>query len=187
MTKINILVRSGQYCRVFSSQTFSIRNLITQLRRYNPNADVLCIWYGEGTLYFASNDEWKKLPLHSWRVPDAIYIPTDNDKVSLLENYDYRTAVNLSYARCMNIGKYPKLHPFKGVKIGGHLPSELSKYEDAHYPLFVADNENPYANKEDILLHLDGYRIEKKVNGYDIAGYLIENNRYSSIEDGDRA
>ena len=185
MEAINILVRSGQYCRQFTTKTFSIRNLVTQIRRYNPAVEILCLWYGDLKPYFLSNEEWKKFP-SQWRVPNAIYIPTDNNKEHLLENYDYRTAVNLAYARCLNVGTYPKLHPFKNVKRDGNLPAELSKYENVHYPLFITDEQNPYTTKEDILLHLDGYRIERKVNGYDIEGYLIENKRYNSQED-DRA
>lgn len=184
MEAINILVKSGNHCRQFTTKTFSIRNLITQLRRYNPSADVLCMWYGDSKPFFLSNEEWKKFPIQ-WRVPNSIYIPSDNDKVSLLENYDYRTAVNLAYARCLNVGTYPKLHPFKNVTLEGELPQELAQYEDAHYPLFITDEQNPYDAKEDILLHFDGYRVEKKVNGYDIEGYLIENKRYNSMEDGE--
>lgn len=183
MEAINILVRSGQYCRQFTTKTFSIRNLVTQIRRYNPAVEILCLWYGDLKPYFLSNEEWKKFP-SQWRVPNAIYIPTDNNKEHLLENYDYRTAVNLAYARCLNVGTYPKLHPFKNVKRDGNLPSELAQYENVHYPLFITDEQNPYTTKEDILLYLDGYRVERKVNGYDIEGYLIENKRYKSQEDG---
>lgn len=185
MEKVNILVSTEKYCRQFSSQTFSIRNLITQIRRYNPTAQVLGLWFGDFQPHFASNEEWKKLP-SSWRIPDSISIPNNDKKEDLLENHTYREAVNLAYARCLNNGQYPKLHPFKNVHRSGNLPAELAQYENAHYPLFITDDQNPYETKEDILLHFDGYRIERKVNGYDIEGYLIDNKRYNSQED-DRA
>lgn len=182
MKPISILVRSGDYCRKFTTKTFSIRNLITQLRRYNAHAQVVLIWYGDKEPFMTdgvfSNEEWKRIP-ENIQFDDRMSKSIPATKEGLLKAYDYRTAVNMSYVMDCNSGQYPKLHPFKGIKLDGELPEELQQYEDAHYPLFMADNDNPYVNKEDILLHMDGYRVDRKVNGYDIQGYLIENNRYN--------
>lgn len=187
MQQFNILVRSGDFCRKFTTKTFSVRNLITQLIRYNPFAQVVCVWYGTNEPLIIkgvfSNDEWIKIPEDMYFVNHLPSIP--EDKEGLLNQYDYRTAVNMSYVIDGNRGEYPKLHPFKGVRLSGQLPEELKQYEDAHYPLFVSDKDNPYVNKEDILLHLDGYRVEKMVNGYDVEGYIIENNRYSTNQNAE--
>lgn len=188
MQPINILVRSGQYCRQFTTKTFSIRNIITQIRRYNNNAQVVAIWYGDKEPFMTeglfSNEEWREIP-SSIHFDDNMSKSIPTTKEGLLKEYDYRTAVNMSYVIDCNNGTYPRLHPFKGVNRKGQLPKELAAYKNSHYPLFIADADNPYTNKEDVLLHLDGYRIERKVNGYDIQGYLIENNRYDTNEDAE--
>lgn len=179
MENVNILVKSGVYGRQFTAKTFSIRNLITQIRRYNPDCSVLTMWYGDFKPDYISNERWRVLPEH-FRIPNEINVTKMKEKEKYLENYDFRTATNLWYAKCCNCGDYPTIHPFKNVKRKGVLPSELQQYSESHYPLFVADDVNPYTVKDDILLHLDGYRIQKQIQGYDIAGYLIENNRYST-------
>lgn len=179
MQQINILVQSGEYCRLFKSKTFSVRNIIAQLARYNPIAVVLTIWYGTEEPEYANNQEWTLLP-DNFQRPYFIQIDSSNEKSIYLQKYAYRSAVNMWYCQCLNNGIYAGLHPFSGVKRDGVLPPELSKFNEEHYPLFIQDKDNPYIAKEDVLSHLDGYRFEKKINGYDVQGYVIENNRYST-------
>lgn len=180
MEQINILVQSGEYCRLFTSKTsFSIRNIITQLRRYNPIAKVIAVWYGDETPEYANNQIWTILP-YNYQQPYFNRIDTSEEKPEYLQKYAYRSAVNMWYCQCLNNGKYPGLHPFSGVKRNGVLPPLLSKFSEEHYPLFVQDKDNPFIAKEDILSHLDGYRVERMINGYEVAGYVIDNNRYST-------
>lgn len=189
---ISILVRSGQYWRVFFTESFTIRPACNHLQRYNPDFRIMSVKYGMfPTNIIPNNTQWVKLTkdeedeLMASIVEDKDTfqpIPDVPDlKAYLLSTYKYRTALNMWYIHAANSGIYPSKSVFRGVKSNPeYIPiSLIKKIGICQHLTFVSDADNPYEDKEDILKYYDGRRIEKMVNGQKVEGYLLDSIRIS--------
>lgn len=183
--KISVLVRSGEYYRVFQTQCFTIRPITNLFFRFNPTYEVRAVKDGEFPSHFpVDNQQWRRLPKNKIAEMSRILegedlydlsVPKGEDiKSYLLENYPYRTALNLWYIYAAKNKIYPSKQPFYGVQVK-EIPEWVIKQIGAcERPTFLRDEDNPYISKEDVLKWYDGRRYDKYVNGYKASGYLLE-------------
>ena len=161
---ISVLVKSGGKYRIFQTNAYTIRSLVVMLQRYNGNYRIVSMKYGE-----------YGCPCPNW---DAEYEPCEETDLfpsnsaydepgDLLRKYDYRTAINLLYARDSSYGKYPSKAPFKGVKCWRH--GECTQFENRRYPFFIPCDED----NGDCLKYFDGRLISRYIDGEEIRGYYV--------------
>jgi len=182
--KISVLVRSGEYYRVFQTQCFTIRPITNLFFRFNPTYEVRAVKDGEFPSHFpVDNQEWRQLPTDKIAEMSRILegedlyrldVPEGEDiKSYLLENFQYRKALNLWYIYAAKEGIYPSKQPFYGVEVKAVPEWILNDIGMCEHPTFISDENNPYINKEDVLKWYDGRRYDKYVNGYKASGYLL--------------
>ena len=183
--KISVLVRSGEYYRVFLTQCFSIRPITNLFFRFNPTYEVRAVKDGEFPSHFpVDNQQWRRLPKNKIAemsrilVGEDLYdlsIPNGEDiKSYLLENYPYRKALNMWYMYAAKNKIYPSKQPFYGVQVKEVPDWIINEIGICEHPTFIHDDTNPYINKEDILKWYDGRRYDKYINGYMASGYLLD-------------
>ena len=182
---ISVLVKSGKHYRIFNTQCFSIRPITNLFFRFNPTYEILAVKDGHFSTQFpVDNQQWRRLPNNKvadmYRILESedlykLEIPKGEDiKSYLLENYPYRTALNLWYIYAAKNKIYPSKQPFTGVQVSTVPDWIINDIGLCEHPTFVHDNDNPYINKEDILKWYDGRRYDKYINGYMASGYLLE-------------
>lgn len=191
---ISVLARSGDYWRVFITQSFSIRPIVNYLQRFNPSYSIVYVKYG----YFPSeiqptNTKWTELTpeevlqMTEIITEDEMFEPIPdmpNFKEYLLANYDYRTALSTYYWYTANYSIYPSKAPFSGVE-NYDIPDDI--YElvgPCDHLFFISDDDNPLENSWDILRWYEGRRISRRINGVLVEGYLLSGPRFE-IEDED--
>ena len=167
-TTISTLVKSGNKYRIFQTQAYSIRALCIILTRYSPQAEIITVKYGDFDCpcpnwddTYQPCDEENSLPIH-----------TKFTREELLRQFDYRTAINIHYAKCHQTGKYPSKSPFKGVRPWN---KEEFKHEVNKHPFFIKDEENDMGS--DILKYYEGKRIDRLINGEEVYGYYLTSAR----------
>lgn len=174
---ISVIVRSSQYWRVFTTESYSIRSLVVHLNRYCPEYQIVAFRYGLFPTRLLSNTEWRKLTkaaVDELRpfFQDFSNIGTKEQIMAL--DAPYRDKINLHYLSCAASRVYPSKRPMRGVAIA-YMPYEASIYgTTVEHPFFVADDETIYAEPSDILNHYDGKRLERTVCGKTVKGYLID-------------
>lgn len=193
---ISVLVRSGDNWRVFITKSFSIRPITNYLQRFNPNFQIVYVRYG----YFPteirpSNTGWtlmtdeEVMTMIDIVVEDEMFDPipsVSNLKEYLLSNYEYRTALSMYYINCTNEGIYPSKAPFVGVKCES-VPADIyGLVGDCDRLFYIADHQIPLDNACDILKWYEGKRIERRINGVMVQGYLLSAPRFKADEDGGR-
>lgn len=183
--KISVLVRSGEYYRVFQTQCFSIRPITNLFFRFNPTYEVRAVKDGEFPSHFpVDNQEWRQLPkdkiaemsriLEGEKLYDLTVPEVEDIKSYLLENFQYRKALNLWYIYAAENKIYPSKQPFYGVQVKEVPEWVIKEIGMCEHPTFISDENNPYIFKEDILKWYDGRRYDKMINGYMASGYLLE-------------
>lgn len=176
---ISVIVKSGQWWRIFTTESFSIRALVVHLNRYCPDYSIEGIRYGEYPLDIIDNRQWRKINKEDFPVLLPYLIPFSKflgTKEAILgSNCQYRDAINIYYVACSQNRQYPPKRPFTGVPVE-HIPFEAAVAYGTviDHPIFVSDEESVYAEPSDILKHYDGKRIERTVRGKKVKGYLIE-------------
>ena len=158
---------NGNY-RVFVTRSFTIRTLIVSLQRYAGKYDIISVSYGN---YYGPSEWSDKLDY----IPTELEIDNTESKQELLENHDYRDALNLYYMQCAKNGIYPSKSPFRGIKT--RLPEDAYVYGDIKHPLFIPDNQSPYHYESNILSFYEGRYISKMLNGEEVSGYLLTASR----------
>ena len=93
----------------------------------------------------------------------------------MLESFDYRTSMNVYFARCITRSEYPKENPFSNVVFKKQMPINIGV---KRLPAFLRDEENPFYHYSDILLYYTGRRIERYWRGEKVKGYLLETCRF---------
>lgn len=154
--------------RVFTTKSFTIRTLIVHLQRYCGKYDIISVSYGN---YYGPSEWSDKLDY----IPTELELNNTESKKELLENHDYRDALNLYYMQCAKNGIYPSKSPFRGIKT--RLPEDAYVYGDIKHPLFVPDNQSPYHYESNILSFYEGRYISKMLNGEEVSGYLLTSSR----------
>jgi hypothetical protein len=102
-------------------------------------------------------------------------VPEGEDiKSYLLENFQYRKALNLWYIYAAKNKIYPSKQPFTGVQVTAVPDWIINDIGICEHPTFISDENNPYISKEDILKWYDGRRYDRMINGYKAEGYLLE-------------
>lgn len=183
--KISVLVRSGEYYRVFQTQCFTIRPITNLFFRFNPTYEVRAVKDGEFPSHFpVDNQEWRQLPKDKIAEMSRILegedlydlnVPKGEDiKSYLLENFQYRKALNLWYIYAAENNIYPSKQPFYGVQVKAVPEWIIKEIGACERPTFLRDEDNPYISKEDVLKWYDGRRYDKYINGYKAEGYLLE-------------
>ena len=184
---MSVLVRSGEYWRVFTTESFSIRPIVNHLQRYNPNYTIIAIKYG----YFPSeiipnNTSWQKLTNDEEMATLNIVMEEEifnitpsvpNLKTHLLEHYPFRTALSMFYRYAAERAIYPSKSVFRGVEVSDIPEWLIAQMGRCERLTFVSDTDNPYIEKSDILKYYDGRRIERMINGQKVSGYLLDNPR----------
>lgn len=186
--KISLLVQSGEFYRVFETESFSIRPAVVHLQRYSSNYKIVAVCYGDFLGCPADNKNWKRCKITGvYYRGDIIYLPRveknptqqaiERSKAWLLQNWDYRTAVNMWYVYAATNNIYPSKTPFAGIAIDGEfspVPTELYNILGrCERPRFLPDNANPLPEKWDVLRWYEGRRIERMINGEKVEGYLL--------------
>lgn len=179
---ISVIVRSGKWWRVFTSEAYSIRSIIVHLNRYCPDYQIVAIRYGFYPTKLLSNYEW--LELSEEEITELSPYFQDFSKVIGSKEYilsleaPYRDKVNLYYIACSVRRAYPSKRPFDGVPVE-YIPYEASiAYgTSVEHPFFVADADSVYSEPSDIMNHYDGKRVQKTVYGQQVSGYVIEHCR----------
>lgn len=154
--------------RVFTTKSFTIRTLIVHLQRYCGKYDIISVSYGN---YYGPSEWSDKLDY----IPTELELNNTETKQELLENHDYRDALNLYYMQCAKNGIYPSKSPFRGIKT--RLPEDAYVYGDIKHPLFVPDNQSPYHYESNILSFYEGRYISRMVQGEEVSGYLLTSSR----------
>lgn len=154
--------------RVFTTKSFTIRTLIVHLQRYCGKYDIISVSYGN----YYGKSEWSETLDY---IPTELELNNEETKQELLENHDYRDALNLYYMQCAKNGIYPSKSPFRGIKT--RLPEDAYVYGDIQHPLFVPDNQSPYHYESNILSFYEGRYISKMLNGEEVSGYLLTASR----------
>lgn len=183
--KISVLARSGEYYRVFQTQCFTIRPITNLFFRFNPTYEVRAVKDGEFPSHFpVDNQQWRRLPKNKIAEMSRILegedlydlsVPKGEDiKSYLLENFQYRKALNLWYIYAAENKIYPSKQPFYGVQVKAVPEWIIKEIGACERPTFLRDEDNPYISKEDVLKWYDGRRYDKYVNGYKASGYLLE-------------
>lgn len=175
---ISAIVRSGDYWRIFTTESFTIRALVIHLTRYCPDYEIMAIRYGVYPTQLLDNMEWRKLEKEEVTALSVYFNDFANigDKEAIIgSNAPYRDALNIWYIKCAQNREYPSKTPFKGVQIQ-HIPFEAAiEYGTCvEHPFFVSDEDTIYTSPSDILNHYDGKRLERTIGGRQVKGYLIE-------------
>lgn len=189
---ISVLVRSGEWWRVFTTESFSIRTIVVHLTRYCPDYRIMAAKYGEYKLKKVSNQSWTRL---SDDDVDGLGLRFFGETAQHKEAYiwlqdSYRDAVNLWYIHCANSRLYPGKRPFTGVRV-----PTIPEYAAYTYgtrverPFFVSDKESIYKVPSDINLHYEAKRVDRTVRGESVSGYLVtacrlENKRKNAVTNG---
>lgn len=190
MQKISVLIKSGDFYRIVTTNSFNLQGTAVQIHRYNPVTKVLRLWYGEiPDGMNSTNLNWKQLSdrelaqdlLKIDREPLNFPLPEKFDLQHLLNDYDYRTALNVYYCGCLTNNEYPQENPFAKVKMNGKMPEDIARMLNIkRLPAFVRDEENPFYYYSDILLYFNGKRIERLYHGNMVKGYLIDECRFEN-------
>lgn len=190
MQKISILIKSGDYYRIVTTNSFSLQGTAVQIHRYNPVTTVLRLWYGEiPDGMNTTNLNWKLLSerelaedLHKIDGEQLNFpLPENYDLQHLLNDYDYRTALNIYYCGCLSDNLYPQENPFAKVKMNGKMPEDIAQsLPIKRLPAFLKDEENPFYYYSDILLYFNGKRLERLYMGDMVKGYLLDECRFEN-------
>lgn len=200
MQKINILIKSGEYYRIVTTKNaFTLQGTAVQIHRYNPVTEVLRLWYGEIPEGMnATNQNWSHLSDGELsqdlqkidEEPLNFKLPNTYNLQHLLNDYDYRTALNVYYCGTLTNNQYPLENPFAKVKMNGRMPDDIARMLNIRrLPAFVRDEENPFYHYSDILLYFNGKRLERLYMGDMVKGYLLDEcrfeNNYGRLGDND--
>ena len=175
---ISVIVKSGEWWRIFTSEAYSIRSIIVHLNRYCPDYQIMAIRYGFYPTKLLSNLEWRKLEKAEVTALKVYFHDFSNigTKEQILSTTaPYRDKVNLYYIKCSIERAYPSKTPFRGIAVNS-IPYEASAEYGSRveHPFFVADADSIYTEPSDILNHYDGKRVDKVICGETVKGYLIE-------------
>lgn len=175
---ISVIVKSGPYWRIFTTESFSCRAIIVHLNRYCPDYEIVSMRYGEYPIDIIDNKQWRKVSKEDLPVLLPYFQPFSrigSREALLAAGAPFRDIMNLHYIKCSQNREYPSKRPFSGIAVD-HIPFEAACMygTKVDHPFFVADDKSVYTAPSDILLHYDGKRIEKTVQGKKVKGYLID-------------
>lgn len=190
--RVNLLVRCGGYYRVFSTERYSVRSQLRQLKRMNPFAFIEAVSYGDTSNELLSDDanrmlyelnfRWiedpnRSIPLFFGGIP----IDNSDDPAHYLMSYNYRTALILMNVRQFNTDGIIQRDPFSNTELAelpnGPDPDKVVKACSLGRSVFIPCSEIDADDAGDVLLRWKGKRMERTLDGETRKGYWITGSR----------
>lgn len=181
--RVNLLVECNGMYRIFSTERYSVRSQLRQLRRMNPIAKVVAFSYGEPT------GELSNLNFY-WTYGKGMGIEeefngykADNsrDPVHYLSTYRYRTALILMNIKQFNADDSIQRDPFSNLTLAelpeGPDPERVVRACSLGRSVFVPYSEIDSDDPGDVLLRWKGKRMERTLDGETRKGYWITGSR----------
>lgn len=167
-----ILVKSNNKWRCFS--TTDVRTILNVLVRYNPDFELIGIYDKEIEV---SSEEWvDSCDLNGSEENNLVKSRRNYANKELLLKYNSFEVAELKYfAFCADNRIYIRKNEFEGVK--WYIPENELKFGEVENLMFVSDDEVGYY---DIQRYYNCQRLRKLVNGFEVNGWVIFNDRKRS-------
>ena len=167
--KYYILVKSNGKFRCFS--TTDVRNQLNVLVRFNPDFELIGIY---GSDIGISSEEWvEKCDLNGSEVENFVGMRRNYSNKELLLKYNsFEISELLYFAFCASERIYIKKNEFEGVK--WEVPEEDLKFGEVENLTFISDDE---VGEYDVRRFYNAQKIKKLVNGYEVNGWVLFNDR----------
>lgn len=167
--KYNILVKSKNKYRCFV--TTDTRTILNVLVRYNPDFELVGIYSDDIDV---SSEEWvDKCNLNGSEESNLVGLKRNYANKEILLKYNsFEISELLYFAYCADNRIYIVKNPFEDVK--WEVADKDLKFGGIEHPMFVKDDE---IGDYDIQRYYNCYQLKKLINGYEVDGFVIVDDR----------
>lgn len=173
--KFWILIESDNKFRCFV--TTDVRNQLNLLVRFNPSFELIGIYEQPIDV---SGDNWVDKSPYNGSEPENLAESRRNhaNKEILLQYNSFEVAEIKYFAFCADNRIYIRKNEFEEVNWDAN--SKDLKFGEIEHPVFVKDSD---VGDYDIRRFYNCQRLRKLVNGFEVNGYIVYNDRQKNKND----